>query len=383
MLLSGGGRPVHSFMNMGRVARLVLIVFGVWLVLGVFMGLQFYFNANAAGGSVELWPAIRTSIQNFLILALLTFPVLWLCRRHPPTRKRWLTALSAHTAGFVLFVILFAAIRMISGTAVNRVTLERLPVSLETWTSLVRSSLFEMFTRYASIAIAALALQYARQCRQREVLEAEMKQQMAEYELQVLKLQLQPHFLFNAMNGISTLMTRDVATARRMLVRLSELLRMALSQSSANEVSLREEMEFVKAYLEIESMRFGQRLRVDIQIDQASLEALVPNMIIQPLVENGIRYGIARHRGGGTLALTTSRTRDRLHIRIANDGPAEAAAKGPLNGSGVGLGNARARLRQLYGDDYRCQLLERPRGGAELHLDIPFRGAPPPLEGFS
>ncbi|MGH9868863.1 MAG: sensor histidine kinase [Candidatus Polarisedimenticolia bacterium] len=383
MLQPDGGRPVHSFMHPGRAARLVLIVTAVWLMLGVFMGLQFYFNGTAAGVSVELWPAIRTSIQNCLILALLTFPVLWLCRRHPPTRKRWLAALSAHTAGFVLFVILFGAIRMISGTAVSRVTLEQLPVSLETWTSLVRSSLFEMFTRYASIAIAALALQYARQCRQREVLEAELKQQMAEYELQALKLQLQPHFLFNAMNGISTLMTRDVRTARQMLVRLSELLRMALSQSMANEVSLRDEIEFVKAYLEIESMRFGQRLRVDIQVDQASLDALVPNMIIQPLVENGIRYGIARHRGGGTLALSTSCDRGRLHIRIANDGPPAEAARHHVNGSGVGLGNARARLRQLYGEDYQFRLMQRPHGGAELHLDIPFRGAGRPLEGYS
>ena len=383
MQAQGGLPPVHSSMRRAPIVRLVLTVTGVWVVLGAFMGLQFYLNGTSGGRAVELGPALSTSIQKYLIFAALTFPLLWLCRRFPPSKARWGAVLMAHTAGLALFIGGFATIRMFSGTAVSRVTFERLPISLETWMALVRSNLFELFTMYCSIATTALALQYARQCRQREVLEAEMRRQMAEYELQVLKRQLQPHFLFNAMNGISTLMTRDVPTAREMLVRLSELLRMALSRSTATEVSLRDELEFVRAYLEIEGMRFGRRLQIEIRVDDAALDALVPHMIIQPLVENGIHYGIARVRGGGTLELSTACSRERLHIRIVNDGPRGSLEEGAQQGSGVGLGNARARLRQLYGEDYQLRLLDRPHGGAELQLEIPLRGVPPPLAEMS
>jgi LytS/YehU family sensor histidine kinase len=212
--------------------------------------------------------------------------------------------------------------------------------------------------------------------------EAELSRQMAEYELQVLKLQLHPHFLFNAMNGISTLMARDVKTAREMLVRLSELLRSVLSHSADNEVSLREEVEFVKAYLELEGMRFGKRLRVELDIDRASLEARVPNMIIQPLVENAIQYGIARIRFGGTLGLRTERDDGKLRIVIVNDGP-QAAALHRAEGSGIGLANARSRLQQLYGGAYQLRLMERPQGGAELHLEIPFREQERPRQALA
>ncbi|HEV8337104.1 MAG TPA: histidine kinase [Candidatus Polarisedimenticolia bacterium] len=355
-----------------RPARLVLTVLGVWLFLGLFMGVQFYLNATAAGKPASLGMAIWMSVQKYLIYAGLTLPVLWLCRRYPPTSKRWVLPLSVHLLGVTVFVALYVALRLLFRTVVDRNTLQPLPASWETAQSLVRSNLFELFTMYATIAIAALALQYYRQGRQRDLREAELKQKMAEYELQVLKLQLHPHFLFNAMNGISTLMSRDVKTAQVMLVRLSELLRMALSHSTANEVSLRDEIEFVKAYLEIERMRFGDRLRVEMKIDQASLDARVPNMMIQPLVENGIHYGIARIRSGGSLELATRRADGRLRIVIVNDGPLGSLEK--THRSGVGLGNARSRLVQLYGSAYELRLLDRPQGGAELHLDIPFRG---------
>jgi hypothetical protein len=359
-------------------ARLVLIVLGVWLFLGLFMGVQFYLNTSASGKQASLGMAISISVQKYLIYAGLTFPVLWLCRRFPPTLKWWFLPLSVHLVGVTVFVTLYATLRMLSRTAVDRNTLQVLPVSWETAQSLVRSNFFELFTMYATIAIVALALQYYRQGRERDLREAELKQKMAEYELQVLKLQLHPHFLFNAMNGISTLMTRDVKTAQAMLVRLSELLRMALSNSAANEVSLRDEIEFVKAYLEIERMRFGERLRVDLKIDQASLDARVPNMMIQPLVENGIHYGIARIRSGGSLEVVTTCTEGRLRIVIVNDGPLGSPEK--TRGSGVGLGNARSRLAQLYGSAYELRLVDRPQGGAELYLDIPFRGPEDSLE---
>jgi two-component system, LytTR family, sensor kinase len=260
-------------------------------------------------------------------------------------------------------------------SVVNWPTLESVPSSVETAKLVIRSSLFEQFWMYSSMVTAILAIQHYQQFRQRERREAELKRQMAEYELQVLKLQLHPHFLFNTLNGIATLMLRDVKAARDMLVRLSELLRIALARSADNEVSLRDELEFVKAYLELEKMRFGERLIVLLGIEPATLDAQVPNMIIQPLVENAIQYGIAQVRGGGTIMLETARQGGRLRIRIVNDGPLSANGPHPMKGSGIGLGNTRARLGHLYGEDYRLQIMSRPEGGVELHLQIPFHGS--------
>ena len=356
-------------------ARLVLVVLGVWVGLGAFMGVQFYVNGTFAGKSVALWPAIDLSVRRYLIYALLTFPVLGLCRRFPISSGRGLAALAAHLAGFGGFVVLYAALRTLSGSAIDRATLEPLPVSFGTAITVLRSTWFEQLTMYLTIVIAALALQYHRAARQREIEEAELRRQMAEYELQVLKLQLHPHFLFNAMNGIATLIAREPKTAREMLIRLSDLLRLALSRSAENEVALRDEIEFVKAYLEIERMRFGERLKVELLIDPASLEARVPNMIIQPLVENAIEYGIARTRSGGTLGLATQCVEDRLRILIVNDGPraANADTDAGRSGSGIGMSTARSRLGRLYGDAFRLRLEERAQGGATLFLEVPRR----------
>jgi len=158
-----------------------------------------------------------------------------------------------------------------------------------------------------------------------------------------------------------------------MLLRLSDLLRIALSHSADNEASLREEIEFVKAYLDLEQMRFGERLSVRLSIDPGCLDLRVPYMILQPLVENAIRHGIAEIRAGGTLALEAASRDGRLQIRIINDGPKAVALPRAARGSGIGLKNARARLDRSYGDSYRLALVDRPQGGAELHMELPLR----------
>ena len=354
---------------------LVLAVLGIWVFLGTLLGIQAYLNGSDGGTPLLLGTAISVSVRRYLVYAVLTFPGLWLCRRFPFTSQRWAVPLLAHTIGLLAFIVLYAAIRVLTLSAVNWSTLERVPSSVETAKIIMRSSLFEQFWMYWSMMTAILAIQHYRQFRQRERREAELKRQMAEYELQVLKLQLHPHFLFNTLNGIATLMSRDVKAAREMLVRLSELLRIALARSADNEVSLRDELAFVKAYLELEQMRFGERLIVQLEIEPATLDAQVPNMIIQPLVENAIQYGIALIRGGGTIMLETARQDGRLRIRIVNDGPLSADGPHPMKGSGIGLANTRARLGQLYGEDYRLQIVSRSEGGVELHLEIPFHGS--------
>ena len=351
----------------------VLLVAGIWLALGAFLGIQMYLNASASGRPVPLWTALDRSIRRYLIYAALTFPCVWLCRRFPIASRRWVVPLLAHAAGLLGFIVLYTALRLAVSPVLNAGTAQPLPASLETAVDLVRSTLFDQFWMYASLVAVISSIEHYRQLRERELRESELRRQMAEYELQVLKLQLHPHFLFNTLNGIATLMLRDVPTAREMLVRLGDLLRIALARSRDDQVPLRDELEFVQAYLDLEQMRFGERLRVRREIDPDALDVRVPSMLLQPLVENAIQYGIVLLRAGGTLDLRAEKVNGTLRIRIVNDGPPVTADRHPSGGSGIGLGNTRARLWRLYGDAYRLQITRRPEGGAEVRLELPLR----------
>src|SRR5262245_4167022 len=377
--MDASGARTNPGRRRGPLAALVfvIIVLAIWVLLGASLGLQIFLTAPASGHPPPLAESIDLCVRRYLVYAVLTFPALWLCRRFPFSPRRWVAPLLAHTVGLLVFIVLWSAIRMVVAPVIDQETMEAVPLSLGIAMALIRSNLFEQFWMYSSMMTAILAIQHYREFRQRERREADLRRQMAEYELQVLKLQLQPHFLFNTLNGIATLMARDVRAARDMLVRLSELLRIALSRSAYNEIPLREEMEFVKAYLDLEQMRFGERLAVRLEIDPATLDAQVPNMILQPLVENAIEHGIARLTRGGLIALSTDREDGRLHVRIVTDGPpATVAASDPSAGPGIGLGNARSRLMQLYGDAYRLRIAGRSEGGAEVFLEIPFRRPP-------
>jgi two-component system, LytTR family, sensor kinase len=350
--------------------RWVLLVLGTWIFLGAFLGFQNYLNEP--GHSVTLAAALGRPVRRYLIYALLTFPCLWLCRRYPFPSRRWKASLLAHLGGVVVFMLLYAFLRFLIGPPIVDETGASLPAGLESTWALIRSNLFEQFWMYTSIVTAVLAIQHYRQLRQRELREADLRRQMVEYELQVLKLQLHPHFLFNTLNGISTLMDRDVKTAREMLLRLSDLLRVALARSRDNEVPLRDELDFVKAYLDLEQMRFGERLRVSMNVDPKTLDVRVPNMLIQPLVENAIQYGIAQIRSGGVLELGTEVLDGKMRLHIINDGPVQTIGKVPVKGNGVGLGNTRLRLEQIYGNAFGLDISWRKEGGAELRLEIPL-----------
>ncbi len=335
------------------------------------MGLQIYAN-NYSEGRLTLREALNYAVRRYSIYALLTIPIVWLCRRYPLPSQQWKRSVAAHFGGLIGFIFAYTGLRLLVFPPLEARTLKVLPVTLETTLALLRSNIFDHFWMYSSIVVVTLAYQYHARLRERELREMQMRRQMAEYELEILKLQLHPHFLFNTLNGISTLMARDVKTARKMLVRLSDLLRIALSHTHDKEVSLKEEMEFVEAYLDLEQMRFGERLKVKLNIHPDTLDARVPSMILQPLVENAIRHGVGVVRSGGTIELGTSLVNGLLRIGLTNDGPQGNGAEA-RGGSGLGLGNTRARLWQLYGDTYQLSISNRQEGGVQLLLEIPFR----------
>jgi Predicted signal transduction protein with a C-terminal ATPase domain len=206
--------------------------------------------------------------------------------------------------------------------------------------------------------------------RQRRTLELESR--LTQANLQALKMQLQPHFLFNTLNTISSLIHESPAVADDMVGSLSQFLRTTLDVSSKNEIPLHEELEFVERYLEIQQVRFGDRLRIRREVELNSMNALVPPLLLQPLVENAIRYGVETRESGGMIAVQAARQGEKLHLEISDDGQGFGSGH-LLGGNGVGLSNTIARLQTLYGENHQFKLTANRPTGACIQIEIPFR----------
>ena len=198
----------------------------------------------------------------------------------------------------------------------------------------------------------------------------ELEKHLTEARLQALLHQLKPHFLFNTLNGIASLMHTDVDAADRMLVRLSELLRITMSHTGAPQTTLREEVAFLERYLDIERIRFRNRLEVNISIDEEAIDALVPSLILQPIIENAVRHGIETQSRIGRVELRGVRDAGQLILTVSDNG--SGMPEGEPKREGIGLANTRARLRELYDDMQKFELVNRAEGGLCVRMTIPF-----------
>jgi LytS/YehU family sensor histidine kinase len=227
---------------------------------------------------------------------------------------------------------------------------------------------------YGTILGVGYAFNYYVKFREREARASQLEAQLAQAQLHALKMQLHPHFLFNTLNGISGLV-RDGSNkaAVRMIAGLSDLLRHTLDTEAQQEVPLRRELEFLELYLDIQQMRFPDRLRVRMEVAPETLDAQVPNLILQPLVENAVRHGIAPRAAPGTVGISARRDDSLLEIKVYDDGPGLRPNTRTGEGGGIGLANTRARLAQLYGTGHRFDVRDRPEGGVEATLVVPFR----------
>jgi LytS/YehU family sensor histidine kinase len=223
---------------------------------------------------------------------------------------------------------------------------------------------------YWIILVVLRGLESRRRLRDEQLRSAQLQTQLAQAELQALRMQLQPHFLFNTLNAISALALADPLQARLMIARLSDLLRLTLEERHAAEIPLAREMEFLRCYLEIQQVRFQDRLDTRLDVAQDTLRAAVPSMILQPLVENALRHGLLAKTEPGNLHIASRRDGDLLHLRIDDDGLG-LPPDGPLEG--LGLGNTRARLAVLFGASASLELNRRAGGGTRVELRLPFR----------
>jgi len=229
---------------------------------------------------------------------------------------------------------------------------------------------------YIPIALIAHVVAYYSRFRERELRATQLEGQLAKAHLQTLKSQLQPHFLFNTLNSISALMLTDVAAADRMMISLGDLLRMSLKENENQITTLARETEFLSLYLEIERIRFEDKLHVLMDIAPNCLDAQVPHLLLQPLVENAVRHGISRRSDPGEVSVVAKHQGRHLEIWIRDTGPGLSLPLPAVPSHGLGLKITRDRLFALYGSDQAFETHNRPEGGAEVHLRIPFSVAP-------
>jgi signal transduction histidine kinase len=367
---------------------------GLWTLIGVFITVQSWITIESAR-EIPHQKLARVSADNVpterLLLVALGECYLWaalailifhLARRFPPEGRHWGRRLLVHvTAGIVA-----AAAHTFLAFVIRMIFFERFAengFSVDVVQFFFAVKFPSGLIIYALILGISLAINYYRQYRDRELRTSHLETLLAQTRLQVLKMQLHPHFLFNTLNAISALIHQDVDLADHMIARLGDLLRSTLQNADLQEVSLAQELDFIQPYLEIEQARLGSRLSVQIDIQPDTIDAAVPNLILQPLVENAIRHGIAPRSEPGRIEIRARRTRDTLHLQVCDNGPGlpnpssetgRREACVPVASRGIGLANTRARLQQLYGDAHRFQL--ENGNGLEVTVSIPFRQLP-------
>jgi two-component system LytT family sensor kinase len=341
----------------------------LWSLVGLAIASEIYLSSNFLGRSITWGEAISDSLEDWYVYGLLSLPVVWLARRFPPERgSRWLAA-SVHLAAALLFSISYILVRTLVGEADGWIAGEAASFSEIFHPLLVRTFPFNLLV-YGVILSVSHALDYYRKYHERTVQTLELEKHLTEARLQALLHQLKPHFLFNTLNGIASLMHTDVDAADRMLVRLSELLRITMSHTGAPQTTLREEVAFLERYLDIEKIRFRNRLDVVIAIDEGAIDAQVPSLILQPMVENAMRHGVEPHAKMGRIELRGTVKDGNLVLTVADNG-AGISEEG-LKREGIGVANTRARLVELYGDRQKFELVNGPEGGLCVRITIPF-----------
>jgi two-component system, LytTR family, sensor kinase len=345
------------------------LIFGCWTFLAVLFSGPQMIQAVMLNRSAEGWNSvIGELIFSYLWLALTPLAI-WLSKSFRIEGGQRFRSLTIHFVASVIFllsqVLLFTVISIPFGwySHINPFWNRYFLLILNFTPSNV------MF--YWGVVVVEHALDYYRKLQERELRASQLEAQLAQSQLQVLKMQLHPHFLFNTLNAISALIRESPDEADEMVSRLGDLLRMTLETAGLQEVPFKKELEFLGHYLDIEQTRFQDRLKVEMAIEPETLDGLVPSMILQPLVENSVRHGVAPRPEGGCIKIKAWRDNSLLRLEVEDDGPG-LAGDAPLK-ERVGLSNTRARVSNLYGEEHGLKLRQANGGGLVASLSIPFR----------
>jgi two-component system LytT family sensor kinase len=355
-----------------RWVRLAAI-WGIWTFIGLVFTLQGYFTSYRSERPMLFTDSLYLQMTWSYLWALFTPLVLWASARLPIERNNWIRSSLLHVPISILLSVFLTALGHIFlwlywGLRAGK------PFSFSSMSRFVVANFSEGIGIYLLIALTSYAYNYYRRYREGQLRTLQLEAQLSQAQLQALKMQLHPHFLFNTLHSISALLNKDVDAARKMITRLGDFLRLTLENSGAQEVTLKQEMEFLTCYLEIERIRFQNRLVTRMDVADRTLLAKVPNLILQPIVENAIRHGIAPRSTPGFIDIAAKQLDGRLRIQVRDNGPGLPEHRTSQNQfkKGLGLANTETRLKRLYGADHLFDLSNDPAGGLIVTLEIPF-----------
>lgn len=345
-------------------------------MLGVIYAGPIYLEVRAEGMDHAASRVFSWGILTWCAWAPLTPVMVWLARRYSLVGSTWKRNVLVHLPAFLIISAAHSA-------AATFITLTVKPFDnmgtspLAFWPrflSRAQGAFGSDLLVYGAVIGVCYAFDYYRKYREREFLATQLEAQLAQAQLESLRTQLHPHFLFNTLNGIVGLVRDNKNdTAVTMLVGLSDLLRHALEHATQQEVELREEINFLELYLSIQQMRFSDRLQIKIDIDPDTNRALVPSLILQPLAENALRHGIGRSVASGLVGISSHLENASLKLIVFDNGAGLPENWQLKSSAGIGLANTAARLQQLYGENHRLDVRNRPEGGVEVVIVVPFR----------
>lgn len=363
-----------------RLRRLTRVLFAlVWLVPALLATLQLWLVGDASGRHYGLGTALVWQGATWLLWGVWSQLILSLVGRVPLGTGRLIKWIATHVA----IMSIICAVNTISQAWLDHVfTADHVaPLALDLRLVLVNNLDFQVVLYWAVLG-AAYMVEYARRYRERDRAAAELEQKLASTQLDALRMQLNPHFLFNALNSVAELMEMDVREAQRTLTRVSDLLRLSLRSAGSAVIPLWQEIELVELYLQIARVRYGQGLEVDIDVDSSAVDMDVPSFLLQPLVENALKHGLAPGHHDQAIKVTARRNAGALELIVEDNGKGLdglittsgrfMAARPSVDGLGIGLTNTRSRLTMLYGDRYAFRMSNQGNGGCRVEIRLPL-----------
>ena len=365
--------------------KLWALNFGVWTFIALAYSVTIYQLYRSTGSPMKFLSVLGMQSSQVLGFALMTPFIFSLANRYPFRRINWLASSIWLLPGGLAFAAGHTFVRGLTPygawdrelgkwvSAVWDYQAHVLHIRWSVYRSVFLSNVVDdVVFVYVPILLLAFTTAYYRQHRDQQLRTSRLEAQLEKSRLQALKSQLQPHFLFNTLNSISALMLTDVSAADRMITLLGDLLRTSLETASTQMTTLSQELEFLTCYIEIEKVRFEERLMVTFDVETETLEASVPHLLLQPLVDNAIKHGISRLVAGGEIRISARRDHDELHLEVSDNGPGLQNHR-YSSPSGVGLRITRERLETIYGHEQSLELFSQPEGGFTARVSIPLR----------
>jgi two-component system LytT family sensor kinase len=351
-----------------------LFFVGWTLVSIIFAGISYAGAIGENNKEFGFISALRLNLVQFYVWAILSPLVFRFSRRFPiELRPLNVRNLLLYFPALVSFAGIHQIIHLAVLWSITPQWRQKYPALMDCYRAYFAFGFYLDLIIALLIVIAVHALLYYRSFRASELAQSSLKTQLAQAQLRALKMQLHPHFLFNTLHSISSLVLEDPPKANGMIARLGDFLRLTVDNSEQQLVTLKEETEFLRCYLDIEQVRFGDRLTVAFELEPQTLSAQVPHLILQPIVENAIQHAIAPRAARGHINIEAKRLNSLLRVAISDNGPGISSNAKLLGKKGVGLSNVRTRLRQIYGSDFRFELINANRGGLTVVMEIPFQ----------